>query len=50
MAYKVDYISGEFILNVHDEIRWVTVDEMDNYKFPPADIPIITYLKKMIHQ
>ena len=45
LAYKVKHISGKIILNDHDEIKWVTIDEMSNYKFPPADIPIIHYLR-----
>ena len=45
LAYKVKHISGKIILNVHDEIKWVTCDEMSNFEFPPADIPIIEKLK-----
>ena len=44
-AYRVKYISGEIVLNDHDDFKWVTVDEMDNFEFPPADIPIIKELK-----
>ena len=44
LAYRIKHISGAMILNDHDEIKWVTVDEMSNFEFPPADIPIITYL------
>ena len=44
LAYKVKHISGEITLNDHDEIKWVTVDEMSHFEFPPADIPIITNL------
>ena len=45
LAYRVGYVSGDFVLNNHDEIKWVTVDEMSNFEFPPADAPIIKYLK-----
>ena len=45
LAYKVKHISGKFILNDHDEIKWVTIYELSNFEFPPADIPIINYLK-----
>ena len=44
LAYRVKHISGEIVLNDHEEIKWVTVDEMSNFEFPPADFPII---KKM---
>ena len=45
LANKVKHISGAFILNDHDEIKWITIDELSNFKFPPADAPIISYLK-----
>jgi 8-oxo-dGTP diphosphatase len=45
LAYRVGHVSGDFVLNNHDEIKWVTVDEMSNFEFPPADAPIIKYLK-----
>ena len=44
LAYRVKHISGKIILNAHDEIKWVTADEMSNFEFPPADIPIINEL------
>ena len=33
-----------FELNVHDKIEWVSLDEMKNYDFAPAEIPIIEKL------
>ena len=45
IAYRVKYISGEIVLNDHDDFKWVTVDEMDNFEFSPADISIIKELK-----
>ena len=45
IAYKVNHISGEFVLNVHEEIKWVSLNEMTNFEFPPADLPIIEKLK-----
>ena len=44
IAYRVKYISGEIVLNDHDDFKWVTIDEMDSFEFPPADIPIIKKL------
>ena len=32
---------------VHDEIRWVTLEELSNYDFAPADTPIIDKLLNM---
>ena len=41
LAYRVKHVSGEMVLNDHEEIKWVTADEMSNFEFPPADLPII---------
>ncbi|HOE93293.1 MAG TPA: 8-oxo-dGTP diphosphatase MutT [Methanofastidiosum sp.] len=41
IAYEVEYISGEFKLNDHQEIKWVKREELSNYDFAPADIPIV---------
>ena len=46
LAFTVKHISGVYILNAHDEIKWVTIDELSNFEFPPADTPIINYLKR----
>ena len=45
LAYKVEHISGNFVLNDHDEVKWITIDEISKYDFPPANTPIINYLK-----
>ena len=44
MAYEVDYISGEFILNDHKEIKWVNTEDLLIYDFASADIPIVKIL------
>ena len=31
----------------HHDIRWITVDEIDDYVFCPADVEIIDQLKKV---
>ena len=45
LAYRVQHICGNFVLNDHDEIKWITIDEISNFDFPPANTPIIKYLK-----
>ena len=30
----------------HDDIRWITVDEIDQYSFCPADTEILLHLKQ----
>jgi len=47
IAYNVEYISGEFKPIDHDEIAWVSRDEMNSYNFAPADLPIIEALPSM---
>lgn len=61
MQSRFDYDFGTIVLNAfwaecesddisfhpdHEQARWVTIAEMDNYKFPPADMPILEALKK----
>ena len=42
--YNVDIKEINFELNVHDKIKWVTLDEMKNYDFAPAEIPNVEKL------
>ncbi len=50
LAYFADIIDGEISLNVHDQINWVTADELLRYGLLPADIPVaeklVQYLRK----
>lgn len=32
--------------NVHQDLKWVKVDELRNYEYPVADIDIIDYLEE----
>jgi 8-oxo-dGTP diphosphatase len=41
IAYKTVIISGEIKMNVHNDARWVTIDELKRYDLAPADIEII---------
>lgn len=41
-GYRVDYLSGDFALNVHEEILWVTPEELRQFVFCPADLPIVS--------
>lgn len=45
MVYEATIKDVEHLkANVHQELRWVTPQEMKNYEFPPADVEIIEYL------
>ena len=45
-AYFVKNYSGTIKLTVHDKINWIKIDELNDYEFAPADIPINNYLIK----
>jgi len=46
LSYFVDYISGTFALNDHDEIRWINVHQLLTLQWSPADIPLVEKLVK----
>lgn len=46
LVYNVRRVSGDLKLNSHESIKWVEVNELLNYDFVEADIPIIN---KIMH-
>lgn len=38
---------GKLNLNVHNDAKWITFDEIDNQKWVPADILVIDALKNI---
>jgi len=46
LAYRATYISGDFKLNDHDEIRWVSPSEFKRYDLAGADVPVADILMK----
>ena len=44
LAFRVRIVSGEFVLDSHDEIQWVPPAEFANYSFAPADDFIVQRL------
>jgi 8-oxo-dGTP diphosphatase len=46
LAYRASYVSGDFKLHDHEEIRWVYPGQLSLYEFPHADRPIVTKLIK----
>ncbi len=34
-------MAGEFQLFSHEEIKWVCIEELEQYDFAEADIPIV---------
>ncbi len=41
LAYRVEHISGEFELMAHDDLRWLSLDELDQIKWAQADVPLV---------
>ena len=44
LGYKATYLSGEFRLTAHDEIKWVSPQELSQYDFAAADISLVQKL------
>ena len=44
--YLCKYISGDFKLHDHHEIKWVGKEELNNYDFAPADIGLLDIILK----
>lgn len=42
LAYWVTHVSGEFELMAHDQLRWLSFNELDQVKWAPADIPLVS--------
>ncbi|MBD2116160.1 8-oxo-dGTP diphosphatase MutT [Microcystis aeruginosa CS-563/04] len=48
-VYNCRYLSGQARAIECEEIRWVTIQELDNYTFPAANQEIIRALKDMVN-
>ena len=48
LFYDIKSFTGEPSPLVHDEVRWITIDQINDYEFPPADIPVLKYLRKKL--
>ena len=44
LAYQAAWESGELTLNVHDAYAWVSADQLLDYTYPPADVPVLQEL------
>lgn len=45
IAIKCTKVGGELNLNEHEDARWISKDELDNFEFAPADHFIVNKLK-----
>ena len=44
MAYRASWIAGAISMNDHKAYNWVTIDQLSDYEFAPADIPFVEML------
>lgn len=47
MAYLVEHVEGEFELIDHDDMRWLSLDELNEVNWAPADIPLVDKYKTL---
>lgn len=45
LGYHATHTDGSFKLTDHDEIRWLSIDELPALKWAPADIPLVIKLQ-----
>lgn len=45
-VFNAEIINGKLKLNVHNDAQWVTLEELKNYKFMPADIEFVEKILK----
>lgn len=43
-VFNAEIVGGSMKLNVHNDAKWVTLDEMSQYGFMPADIVFVEKL------
>ena len=44
LAYRTSWEAGNLEPRVHDQIKWVALEELDQYDFAPADVPFVKLL------
>lgn len=48
-GYTAEILEGEITLSDHDMYEWVTLEEINNYKLAPADIPLVEDLIRLMN-
>ena len=46
MAYRASWVGGAITMNDHKAYRWVTVDQLAEFDFAPADVPFVEMLRR----
>ena len=50
LAYRAHWTSGKIVLKEHADYRWVSSEQLTEYDFAPADIPIVEKLQRKNHK
>ena len=45
ISYFASWTDNELVPKAHDEIRWVTREELQDFDFSPADVPFVDKLR-----
>ena len=45
-TWQVQQFSGDAVSREQQALAWIAIDEMENYRFPPADLPILDLIKR----
>ena len=45
LAYRTEWVDGEFSLNAHADCRWVEPSQLDDFDFAEADIDFVKLLQ-----
>ncbi len=48
MAYWANWETGKMVLNDHEDVRWVSLEQLADYDFAPADIPLVKMLQRKV--
>ncbi len=46
LAYHTSWEGGRFMLNAHAAIRWVSLNQIQEFEFAPADKPLVEKLQQ----
>ena len=46
LAYRTFWKDGTISLKAHDDYQWVSLDQLRDYDFAPADIPFVEKLRR----
>jgi mutator protein MutT len=47
IAYEVAHLKGEFKLIDHDELKWLSLGDLHEIEWAPADIPLLEPVKRL---